>query len=207
MGVRAAKRDDLRDVARIHKARFCTPDYTLGQYSVSLISKFYALFLDRCVFLVHVSDRGVDGFVMGGEREELYGVEHAFMRNNLARCCLETLLRPRLWPAAYGTLRKLFRSQAKGPVQQPGPALPRLLSIAVDKSAEGSGAAAALVAAFESSISSRHAAYELSVVKTNRQAVRFYEKLGLSLVPSASPKYFTFRREFKPPRDSSPQEP
>jgi ribosomal protein S18 acetylase RimI-like enzyme len=207
MGVRSATRDDLREVARIHKARFCTPDYTLGQYSVSLISKFYALFLGRCTFLVHVSQRGVDGFVLGGERGELQGVEHEFMRNHLARCCLETLLRPRLWPAAYATVRRLFPSQTKDPAPQPAPEAPRLLSIAVDKAAEGSGAAAELVKAFEESMSGSHTAYELSVVKTNRQAVRFYEKLGLTNVPSTSPKYFTFRREFKPPCARGPQGP
>ena len=124
MGVRSATRDDLREVARIHKARFCTPDYTLGQYSVSLISKFYALFLGRCTFLVHVSQRGVNGFVLGGERGELQGVEHEFMRNHLARCCLETLLRPRLWPAAYATGRRLFPSQTKDPAPQPAPEAP-----------------------------------------------------------------------------------
>jgi ribosomal protein S18 acetylase RimI-like enzyme len=162
------------------------------------------------VFLAHISDRGIDGFVLGGERGDLDAAEHAFLRKHLFRCCLETLFHPRLWPAAYGTLRKLSLSKSKRPVQQPAPAapaLPRLLSIAVDASAEGSGAAGELVAAFESSISSRCAAYELSVVKTNLQAVRFYEKLGLTLVATASPKYFTFRREFKQPRSSSLQEP
>ena len=207
MGVRAATPEDLWEVARVHKARFSTPDYTLGQYSVSLIYKFYKAFLGRCVFLVHVSDQSVDGFVLGGEPAELHGAEHAFLRHNLTRCGLETLVRPRLWRAAYGTACKLLLSRKKDPSQQPTPPLPRLLSIAVDRNAGGSGAAMELVRAFESSVSSDHPAYELSVVKTNRQAVRFYEKLGLTRLAEASPKYFTFRKEFRPACDGSLQEP
>ena len=48
------------------------------------------------------------------------------------------------------------------------PNLPKLLSIAVDEAAEGSGAATALVKAFEASICDRYAGYTLSVLKSNR---------------------------------------
>ena len=76
--VRGATRDDVVAVARIHKARFGTADYTLGQFSFSLIGKFYAAFLGRCVFLVHVSDGRIDGFVVGGLPSEIFAVQRRF---------------------------------------------------------------------------------------------------------------------------------
>ena len=207
MGVRAATPDDLGDIARIHKARFGTSDYILGQYSVSFINKFYASFLGQSVFLVHVSDRGVDGFVLGGERAKLRGAERAFLWKNIFRYGLETLLHPRLWPGACRSAYKLCRSLTKKLVRQPGAELPRMLSIAVDEAAQGSGTAEALGTAFEADIASRHAAYQLSVLPNNRRAVRFYEKLGLTLVEDASPDHLTFQREFKPPGGSGRPEP
>ena len=205
--VRAAVRDDLADVARIHKARFGTHDYTLGQYSNSLIREFYASFLGRCLFLVHVSDRGIDGFVVGGMREDLFRVQRSFVLNNVGRCCLETLLHPRLWTAIYRAVRRIFALQPTQLVEFLTPDLPRLLSIAVDESAQGRGVAAALVTAFESSICNRYDGYTLSVLKTNQHAVRFYEKLGLTIMVDAYPRSFVFQKTF-PPRDAgSSQEP
>ena len=68
--VRPAMTDDLGEVARIHKHRFSDDEYTLGQYSLPMIRAFYRHFLDRCVFLVHVSEHGMDGFVLGGGTKE-----------------------------------------------------------------------------------------------------------------------------------------
>ena len=75
----------------------------------------------------------------------------------------------------------------------------------MDKIAEGSGAAAALVKAFESSISSRYRGYTLSVLKTSRRAVRFYEKLGLTIVMDAFPRSYVFLKVFDPPGDDQSQ--
>ena len=205
--VRAATRDDIGDVARIHKARFGGEEYTLGQYSLSLISEFYASFLGRCVFLVHVSERGVDGFVVGGGVEEVASAQRAFVRSNLVRCCWETLRHPRLWRAAYHFVRRSYLPQLEALAEIITPKLPKLLSIAVDQAAEGSGAATALVKAFESSISGCYAGYTLSVLKTNQQAVRFYEKLGLTIVVDSFPRSFIFQKDFESPADGSPQEP
>ncbi len=205
--IRPATQDDIRDVARIHKARFGGFEYTLGQYSISLISKFYASFLGRCVFLVHVSDRGIDGFVMGGGPEEISAAKRAFIWNNLARCCWETLLHPRLWYAAYHFVRRSCLPQPTKFEEILAPNLPKLLSIAVDTAAEGSGTATVLVKAFESSIYDRCTGYTLNVLKTNAHAVRFYEKLGLKIIVDAFPRTFVFHREFGPPVDRSPQGP
>ena len=205
--VRPATYDDIEDIARIHKARFGGPEYTLGQYSYSLVRGFYASFLGRCVFLVHCSDCGVDGFVVGGAPAEVSAAQRAFVRNNLVGCCLETLLHPRLWRAAYQFVRRSYLPQPTKFVEILAPDLPKLLSIAVDEAAQGSGAGAALVKAFESSISPRYAGYTLSVLKGNAQAVRFYEKLGLTIVVDAFPRSFIFYKEFGPSGDCDQQEP
>ncbi len=199
--VRPAREDDLWEVARIHKLQFSTVDYTLGQYSVALIREFYRCFLGRCLFLVHVSPRGIDGFVLGGERKDLNHVEQVFFRSHLFACCFETLRHPRLWPAAYRTASRMFLSRGKKPVNHDRQDVPRLLSIAVDESAKGSGAATALVSAFDAFFRGSFPAYELSVVKTNHRAVRFYEKLGMRIVAGPNPMYYTFRQDFdRPPR-------
>ena len=202
--VRAATPDDIRDVARIHKARFCGPSLTLGHFSVSLISKFYRSFLGRYVFLVHTSERGVDGFVLGGEREELFSAKRTFIFSNLGRCCWEIVLHLHLWPAVFHFIRRFFIPQEKDFVRPLAPDLPRLFLLCVAKAAEGSGAATALVKAFESVISSRYAGYWLTVSKSNHRAVRFYQRLGLTVVVDAFPRGFMFQKEFEPSGEVSP---
>ena len=205
--VREAAFDDIEDVARIHKARFGGPEYTLGQYSMSLVRGFYASFLGRCVFLVHPSDRGVDGFIVGGGPEDIYGAQRAFVRKHFVRCCLETSLHPRLWRAAYRFMQRSYLPQPTKIVELLMPNLAKLLSLAVDKAAEGSGTAAVMVKAFESRIWDRCPGYTLSVLKANQQAVRFYEKLGLTIVVDAYPRSFILQKIFDPSGGSRPQEP
>ena len=205
--VRGATRDDVIAVAKIHKARFNTADYTLGQFSFSLISKFYGEFLGRCVFLVHVSDGRIDGYVVGGLGSEIFAVQRRFSLKHLPQCCWETLCRPHLWSAAYRFLRRSFLPQPTKFVEILAPHLPRLLSLAVDEAAQGSGAAAALVKAFEASICRRYAGYTLSVLKTNLQAVRFYEKLGLEIIVDAFPRSFVFQKQFEPSVERKSREP
>ncbi len=197
--VRPAMTDDLGEVARIHKHRFSDDEYTLGQYSLPMIRAFYRHFLDRCVFLVHVSEHGMDGFVLGGGTKELSDVARLFFWRHLPRACFETLVSPRLWPAAlrFVLFRRLCASRRKKPAADPAGDVARLLSIAVDMSAEGTGAAAALVRAFESRVCRTHAAYELKVAKSNLRAVRFYQKVGLRLDDNDTPTHCRFRKEFR----------
>ena len=207
VGVRAATQDDVAVVARIHKARFGGLEYTLGQYSIGLIREFYAAFLGRSAFLVHVSNCGVDGFLVGGTPQQVAAAQRAFVRNNLVRCCLETLSHPRLWRAAYHFIRRSYLPQPIKFVEILAPNLPKMLSIAVDEAATGSGAAGALVKAFELSICGRHPGYILSVLKTNRRAVRFYEKMGMQIIVDTFPRSFILQKEFEAPDDDTPQEP
>jgi ribosomal protein S18 acetylase RimI-like enzyme len=194
--VREATADDLQEVARIHKSRFCTKHYALGQFSLPLIRGYYTAFLGRCVFLVHVSERRIDGFLLGGDHEELRHIAGKVYRKLILRCFLESFTRPGVWSPAIHSVLKAIRKRREKPVRSQD--FPRLLSLAVDEAAEGTGAAIALVAAFEDRLRGKYSAYELKVVKTNHRALRFYEKLGMVIVPSNSPNHYTFRKVWEP---------
>jgi ribosomal protein S18 acetylase RimI-like enzyme len=195
----------LWDVARIHKSRFCDEDHTLGRYSLAMIRAFYRLFLGQCVFLVHVSERGVDGFVVGGGAEELAKITRAFFRNHPFRCFFETLLLPSVWPAAFRSFRKLFFSRNKEKTAAAQSQIPaRLLSIAVHEAAEGRGVAKALVRAFELRIRATYPGYVLKVARSNQRAVRFYEKLGMTIeIDAAAPDRCRCTRVWDMPQEWS----
>jgi ribosomal protein S18 acetylase RimI-like enzyme len=182
MSVKSAKPEDLPTIAAIHKAQFST--HFLGQYSTSLLVRFYSSYLKTTILLIHESERGVDGFVLGGKSNDLAGCQRMFVRRNWGRLFYETVLRPRLWPGSlqrsWAALRKrcLRRRQGNKPPVDP---VFSILSIAVSKQALGKGVAAALVDAFEQQIRGRITHYELSVRKDNLRAIKFYEKMGFEL--------------------------
>jgi len=105
-------------------------------------------------------------------------------------------MHPGLWHASYHFLRRSFLPQSVKLAAVPAPRLPRLLSMAVDSEVEGNGVGLALVKAFESRICDQHSGYVLSVLKTNRRAVRFYERLGMRLVADASRRSNVFQKDF-----------
>lgn len=174
--IRPATIHDIPAVAEIHKRRF--EAHVLGQYSTSLIGRFYREFLFRAIFLVHEQTGQVDGFVVGAERSVCRQCKQRFMRTGLLRAAWETLWRPRaLWPALRQTLRQLQLPTR----ESPSSAEFRLLSIAVDDRVAGTGVGTSLVAAFEKQIPQGWGVYGLSVRKDNLRAIRFYEKLGFQL--------------------------
>jgi ribosomal protein S18 acetylase RimI-like enzyme len=199
MNVRAAAADDLGAVARIHKARFSHIDYLLGQYSLSLIAVFYRRFLTGAVFLVHTNDRGeVDAFLLGGTSNELGAGKREFARAHAVQIAWETLLRPRLWGIALRTAWGILRPAARRAAERvPAPRVEemRLLSIAVADGAEGKGAALALVREFDDRLRGSCEGYELTVLKTNQRARRFYEKLDFVLARETVQEY-VFQKKF-----------
>lgn len=195
MSIRSAEDRDLPAIAAIHKSRFGS--HFLGQYSRRLLIRYYGSFLGKSVFIVHESADGVDGFVLGGESAQMAACRARFVRSNLPRSLWETLMRPRLWLeaircgfAAVNTSRPKSDQMTETSVKSNL----RLLSIAVSKEAMGMGVASALVAGFEETIQNAHAReYGLSVYKSNRRAVRFYEKLGFE-VERETKKSFSYRK-------------
>jgi ribosomal protein S18 acetylase RimI-like enzyme len=180
MTIRSANHDDLLSIASIHKAQFST--HFLGQYSPSLLQAFYLSFLGESVFLVHDGKNGVDGFILGGDGKRLAVVKAAFVRAHLMQCLWETLLRPQLW--GQGVRRGLATMviPSKWGVEPPDRPTFSLLSIAVAHDAFGKGVASRLVCTFEFAIQKHTKRYRLSVNSDNTRAIRFYEKMGFTLV-------------------------
>lgn len=173
MSIRPATETDLLAIARIHKDRFA--DHLLGRYSVGLLTEFYRAFLDGTILLVHEDERGVDGFVLGGEAGRLAECRKAFLRANPARCLLETLCRPAIWAPALRQAGRLLlgRKTRTGSAESM-----RLLSIAVDRRASGQGVGCELIRAFEAELGDRWTSYGLSVKDHNTRAIAFYRKCG-----------------------------
>ena len=199
MRVRPAVRQDLKSVARIHKERFDDAVYLLGQYSTSLIAAFYRRYLSGAVFLVHANEQGeIDAFVLGGEAGMLRKRKRDFARARAVQLAWESLLRPRLWKLALGDAWRMLAPNDRRRAAPPPPGRlrdMRLLSIAVAAGAAGYGAAAALVNAFDDEMRQRGPGYELTVLKTNSRARRFYEKLDFILVGETEQEYI-FQRRF-----------
>jgi ribosomal protein S18 acetylase RimI-like enzyme len=181
MSVRAAELADLAQVAVIHKTRF--GDHLLGNYSVRFLSIFYQGFLGRSTFLVHETGSGVDGFVVGGEANQVEACGPMFVRAHWLRCLGETILRPRVWSAATRRGLHLVTAKSAGQRETGGTVCTSfsLLSIAVAREAAGTGVAHLLVDGFEQAIRARTTEYWLSVSKGNSRAIQFYENTGFQV--------------------------
>lgn len=194
MTIRNATLSDIPAVAQIHKARFA--DHLLGHYSNSFIASFYECLAKQAIFLVHFTQQGVDGFVVGGESHTMAACKRGFVKKHLIRCAVETAFHPSIWHLGLLgllDLRPLHRNASEANANMHDM---RLLSIAVDESARGTGAGAALVRAFEAQIRDRCSNYGLTVRKSNRQAIRFYEKLGF-LLEEESRRGLALRKHFR----------
>lgn len=200
MSVRFANSNDLASIAGIHKAQF--PTHFLGQYSVSLLAEFYRCFLGHTVFLVHDTENGVNGFVLGGAANQLSACKATFVRHNLMRCACETLLRPSLWVS--GVHRGLLTLAApRTSRRQHSESTARLnfslLSIAVRKEAVGKGIATQLVDAFEKQLVGSATEYRLSVNKDNPRALAFYKKAGFEVMRDSGDSLEFHRVIISPP--------
>jgi GNAT superfamily N-acetyltransferase len=160
--------------------------------------------------LVHDGANGFDGFVLGATSEQLSTCKHIFVCGNLVRCVWETLLRPPLWwEATRRGFSNIVIPRFVRVEQSETPALPdlQILSIAVTQESMGSGAAAALIGAFERAArEANFHEYGLSVVEANRRAVRFYEKMGFEFVKRSEPS-LCLRKPLSHAADSSPPGP
>jgi ribosomal protein S18 acetylase RimI-like enzyme len=184
--IRPCRKEDLARIAEIHKARFLLPGTLLGQLSSALIAALYSAFLDRSIFLVHLTHGKVDGFVLGGMSGVVTSCKWTFLRGHFLFCLADLARRPHLWYLALRSFVRLmggcFSLGAK-----PAPSEEcRILSIAVDPAASGNGVGTALVEGFEEVIRATCREYSLHVLKTNSSAIRFYEKLAFQCVGETS---------------------
>ena len=77
--IKDAGLDDLKYVAKIHKEIF--HDHYLGQFSETLIEKFYQVFIHSdIIFLVSETNGVVNGFVLGGESKKINYCKSSFIK-------------------------------------------------------------------------------------------------------------------------------
>ena len=180
--IRTCRKVDLARIAEIHKSQFSVPGALLGELSPALIAAMYEAFIEQSVFLVHVSNGAVDGFVLGGATCELVSCRLSFLRQCGLWCVLDVLRRPRIWLLAFRSLAKLVGKLVSAKSGAASNEEFRLLSIAVAADAERQGIGTQLVRRFEEAIGGSCRAYRLGVLKNNSAAIRFYEKLGFRYV-------------------------
>jgi ribosomal protein S18 acetylase RimI-like enzyme len=179
--IRTCRKDDLDRIAEIHKSQFLMPGALLAELSPALIAALYESFIDRSVFLVHVSDGRVDGFVLGGATRELARCRLSFVRHCGLWCVLEVLRRPRIWWLSVRCFAKLIRKLLPSNAAAAEKEF-RLMSIAVAADAERKGIGTELVRRFEEAVMGSCRAYRLGVLKNNSVAIRFYENLDFRYV-------------------------
>ena len=195
--IRACRKGDLPRLAEIHQAQFCSPGGLLARLSPGLLADFYAPFLQRTVFLAHARHGEVDGFALGGPPAVLRRCRFALLRDHGLRCLLEIARHPRLWLRTPRSLCRLLGSKLSLPQATSAGDEFLLLSIAVDPRATGRGVGTALVRGFEHAVRKLSHAYRLDVLKTNRAALRFYEKLGFHYVGQTASSW-TLRKVLAP---------
>ncbi len=198
-GTAPLRLDDLDDVVRVHRRAF--PDSALTLLGDRVVDRYY-----RWQFVgPHPSpfaqavrrDGRLVGFVVGGIRHDAVS---GFARRFLATVVVGAATHPRgAWrlagPKVLPVLRLMFRRRASSasapttlrvsPPEAPvdaalSPAASfGILSIAVDPTAQGSGAAAELMGDAETA--ARRGGFDrmhLTVDVDNGRAIRFYERLG-----------------------------
>ncbi len=181
-GVRPCCQDDIPQVVEIHKARFSASGTLLAHLSRTLIAALYSEFLDRSVFLVHVSDGEVDGFVVGGWTHDTMRCKLAFLRRHTLFCIANIARCPRFWYRAVRFCAKVAGKCFSWKLGNSPPNEYRLVSIAVAAGASRKGVGTALVEGFEKTIRAECDSYRLSVLKTNSPAIGFCEKLAFQFV-------------------------
>jgi ribosomal protein S18 acetylase RimI-like enzyme len=176
--VRPCRKEDLPQIAAIHKSQFCTPDALLGKFSPSLITGLYAAFLEKSVFLVCSSNDEIDGFVLGGPSQAIMRCRLAFCRQHALSCAMSILSRPGLWRRALSAGIKVVRDWTVSISRASSEADYCLLAIAVAETSKRRGVGRALVRCFEATIPPAFHSYCLHVLKSNSEALHFYEALA-----------------------------
>lgn len=174
---RLAKKEDLLQVAMIHKEQF--PTHYLGQFSISLLESFYRNLLDgEYIFIVAEDRKQIVGFVVGGEWKKISKSLSLFMKKFFVRSLLESVIRPRTWKKSIHKICSVFKNKVSDPNNLDNTESFTLLSIATSKIAQGKGIGTGLISAFNDEMRKLTGKYYLSVQDTNACAIGFYIKMG-----------------------------
>lgn len=176
---RIANRSDLCKIANVHIE--CFPRTFIASFGHRLIEKYYKEYLDEDkLFIVAENGDEVQGFCMGYRTGSK--ARERFMQKNkfflVLRMAWLTLCFNKL--AISKCIN--FVNPPKMQTEERKPAAEGdLLSICVTDANKGKGVAKELVAEFEKLLRINGISdYTLSVYKTNKRAISFYEKCGFT---------------------------
>ena len=174
---RLANKEDLIQVAQIHKEQF--PTHYLGQFNKSLLVKFYSYLLDeKNVFVVAEEEKQILGFVIGGEWKYIESKLNRFIKENVMSYVWQIAIHPKTWVKSVQNLICLIHKPKHDYVLLDDTEKYTLLSIATAKQSQGKGVGGGLVNAFDAEMKKIGNRYFLSVQDTNDNAIRFYKKKG-----------------------------
>ena len=174
---RLANKEDLIQVAQIHKEQF--PTHYLGQFNKSLLVKFYSYLLDeKNVFVVAEEEKQILGFVIGGEWKYIESKLNRFIKENVMSYVWQIAIHPKTWVKSVQKFIGLIHKPKHDYVLLDDTEKYTLLSIAIAKQSQGKGVGGGLVNAFDAEMKKIGNRYFLSVQDTNDNAIRFYKKKG-----------------------------
>lgn len=174
---RLANKEDLIQVAQIHKEQF--PTHYLGQFNKSLLVKFYSYLLDeKNVFVVAEEDKRILGFVIGGEWKYIESKLNRFIKENVMSYVWQIAIHPQTWAKSVQKFIGLIHKPKHDYVLLDDTEKYTLLSIATAKQSQGKGVGSGIVDAFNEEMKKIGNRYFLSVQDTNENAIRFYKKKG-----------------------------
>lgn len=172
---RLANKEDLIQVAQIHKEQF--PTHYLGQFNTSLLVKFYSYLLDeKNVFVVAEEDKRILGFVIGGEWKYIESKLNLFIKENVMSYVWQIAIHPQTWVKSVQKFIGLIHKPKHDYVLLDDTEKYTLLSIATAKQSQGKGVGSGIVDAFNEEMKKIGNRYFLSVQDTNENAIRFYKK-------------------------------
>ena len=198
--VRQATREDLKQVAAVHKN--CFPDSFSTALGEKLLVKFYTEYMTSVpeLFLVAEEEGKICGFCMGYYCEENPYMKLFFKHNLLAaglRIAGQLLIGNKAaWKKLTATFSKKAEFKPLGEEYKTGVQDGDLLSICVLPQTRGSGAAQELISTYENILQNRGRKYcILTVAVDNPRAIRFYERNGYVPFREAEGMARSYRKE------------
>lgn len=170
--IRKMNINDLGKVAEVHLNSY-TKDHFTAHLSKKLLMKYYGELLKLTRYAYISEDLGsLNGFLLGGDN--LAAGIRSFTRKNIISLATISLFNMRL---LFNKIARVFARRKNNGKRMV------LLSICVNKSAQGSGIGKKLTEEFEKDlVNDGIGQYVLSVKPDNLKAVKFYEHCGYKKV-------------------------
>ncbi|HFI0401215.1 TPA: GNAT family N-acetyltransferase [Streptococcus suis] len=190
MEIKLANLDDIDEIVKFHKEQFS--DYYLTQLGSSILSRYYTFFITSSVnncFVVLEKNKIIALALFVNDFEfhisKFYANNKVFLATSIIKALLG--MNRIVWKGTAERVMNLFRTSEKAFD------LPKLtlLSLAVSNCYRGNGIGKKLINfAEEFYIDKEIKSYYLSVLSSNYDAIRFYEKNGFNKMNSDSRLYY-----------------